>query len=72
MTENIESNKELAQVQLNSTYTLPAWRLNEIAATAIKMLCDAEYYADGFDYKKNDYRQRDCNKGIFRICSRKS
>lgn len=52
MTENIESNKELAQVQLNSTYTLPAWRLNEIAATAIKMLCDAEYYADGFDYKK--------------------
>ncbi len=52
MTENIESNKELAQVQPNSNYILPAWRLNEIAATAIKMLCDAKYYADDFDYKK--------------------
>ncbi len=39
MTENIESNKELAQVQQNSTYNLPAWRLNEITAIAVKMLC---------------------------------
>lgn len=52
MTENIESNKELAQVQQNSTYNLPAWRLNEITAIAVKMLCDAKYYVDGFDYRK--------------------
>lgn len=47
-TENEHLNT-LAPVPAQADYSLPAWRLREVMSIAIKKLCDAEYYAEGFD-----------------------